>query len=164
MTRLQVFRKMRQLDIFGQRIPGFNVKGEERVKTNFGAFLTVVMYSTIFYYTLLKFIHLYTHHNPTISTYAVDTNFFKDNPINLHATKMKPAFRFYGYKSDGFELEMKNDPRYVRTLVFMNVHQDGEDYEEVPLDYHVCSEEEYAELFYEIEGDQRVSLQNTVES
>ena len=90
------FVNIKRFDMLAKPIPTFNVKGEETIKTNLGAFMSMVIAITVMYYSALKFVQLYTRHNPAISTYPIDRVYDIENPTNLNASNLMPAFKFSG--------------------------------------------------------------------
>ena len=61
--------RMRMFDMFGQPLPTFNVRGEEFLKTKFGAFVTMLLLTSIIMYGMLKFIQMESRANANISEY-----------------------------------------------------------------------------------------------
>ena len=101
------FGKMMSLDKFSDAVPSFNFKGDQSIKTNVGAFCSIIISIVVLYYALLKFIQLQQGHNPTIATFPVETKFDVDNPINLNDINFKAAFLFSGGE----------DPNFVKTII-----------------------------------------------
>lgn len=62
--------RMRMFDMFGQPLPTFNVRGEEFLKTKFGAFVTMLLITSIMIYGMLKFIQMESRANANISEYV----------------------------------------------------------------------------------------------
>ena len=95
-----MFGKMMSLDKFSDPVPSFNFKGDQSIKTNVGAFFSIIISIVVLYYALLKFIHLQQGHNPMIATFPVETKFDVNNPINLNDINFKVAFDFSAYDWD----------------------------------------------------------------
>ena len=57
MTTGEAFKK---IDIFGSQLPGFNLKGNERVNSIVGGFCTLMLILIISTYATLKFSNLIT--------------------------------------------------------------------------------------------------------
>ena len=53
-----IFGKMMDFDKFSDSVPSFNFRGDQSIKTGFGAFCSVVISIIVLYYALLKFIQL----------------------------------------------------------------------------------------------------------
>ena len=60
----EVFRR---LDIFGQDLPTFNLKGKDKVLTRIGGVVTIIISITVLMYAGIKFQHLVTRDNPVMS-------------------------------------------------------------------------------------------------
>ena len=56
--------------MFGRPIIGFNVRGQKDVKTNVGAFATMVIAIIVLLFACIKFIELNDKKNPVISQYS----------------------------------------------------------------------------------------------
>ena len=48
----------RSLDVFGEPLPNFNIRGEDRVNTIAGGFLSMILYGVVLLYSTVKFTHL----------------------------------------------------------------------------------------------------------
>ena len=88
------FGKMIELDKFSDSVPSFNFKGDQSIRTSFGACCSIAISVIVLYYALLKFLHLYERHNPNIATFPVETRFKPDNPLNLNEINFRAAFQF----------------------------------------------------------------------
>ena len=60
---------MKNMDAFGQPLPNFNIKGSDKVNTIAGGFFSLILFGVVFMYSILKFSHLMTKHNPAVSSY-----------------------------------------------------------------------------------------------
>ena len=49
------FDKVKQCDMLAQPVPTFNIKGEETIKTNLGAFCSILIAILVLSYAILKF-------------------------------------------------------------------------------------------------------------
>ena len=88
------FGKLMELDKFADSVPAFNFKGDQSIKTSIGACCSLAISVVVLYYALLKFLQLYERHNPTISTFPVETRFGLENPLNLNEIGFRAAFQF----------------------------------------------------------------------
>ena len=73
----------RTLDAFGENLPTFNIKGNNRVNTIAGGVLSIVLYMTVLMYSIIKLGHLLTKHNPNISTFYNDNEMYGTS-LNLN--------------------------------------------------------------------------------
>ena len=92
-------------------------------------------------YGLLKMIHLLDKANPNV-TVVNDKDVYDFNDIlNLDEINFRFAWSIEGYHSR----EMINNPKYVKYLVRKVGRKDGESFEKV-MDYHICTEDDWAEF------------------
>ena len=87
----------RTLDAFGEKLPTFNIKGSDRVNTIAGGVLSIVLYMTVFMYSMIKLGHLVSKHNPNISTYYKDKEMY-GRSLNLNERKFRFAFTVESYQ------------------------------------------------------------------
>ena len=78
----------------------------------------------------------------TISTYDEDADSNPDNALDLNARNHRVAFAFDGYLDE----QLKADPRYVKWIFRVLYKKDGK-FKETLLQYHKCTEEDYAEFY-----------------
>ena len=55
-TKNRFFGKMMDFDKFSDKVPSFNFRGDQSIKTGLGSFCSVVISFIVLYYALLKFI------------------------------------------------------------------------------------------------------------
>ena len=132
------------MDIFGKQLPSFNLKGNEIVKTNFGAALTLFLGGIVLLYAVVKFIQLESRENPNITEYMETFITDSESPANLNSLNGRIAFSFEGYR----DKNIKDDPRFVKWIFRIYGRKDGKEYEHL-LPYHKCTQEEY-DSFYPI--------------
>ena len=142
----------RTLDAFGEKLPTFNIKGSDRVNTIAGGVLSIVLYMTVFMYSMIKLGHLVTKHNPNISTFYKDNEMYGIS-LNLNERKFRFAFTVESYRQPK---EQKNDPRYVKYLVRYYGKRKGKEFQRI-LPYHKCTEDDYKE-FYPVKKESSVFL------
>ena len=129
----------KRLDMFGQSIPGFKIMGEEQIRTNSGAFLSMLLLGIVAIYGTIKFIHLQQRNNPNITSYLQETDWTEANPIDLYDIDFRMAFAFEGYRYK----KLKNDPRFVKWIIRFHGKRDGVEFERI-LPHHECTEADYA--------------------
>ena len=56
------------IDMFGAEVPTFNMKGQRKFKTSYGACTSVLILSLTLAFALVKLTHLDERKNPTITT------------------------------------------------------------------------------------------------
>ena len=88
-------------------------------------------------YASIKFIHLISRQNPSISQHKQLAVFDSSEVVDFKEEGVRIAFGVEGYL-DG---QVKDDPRYVKYLVRLLGEKDGVKYEHI-LDYHKCTSEE----------------------
>ena len=124
-------------------MPSFNVQGDTAINTGFGGCLSIVIMILTLVYALLKFNTLYTRQDPTIYSET-----FKDSTdmMRMKETDIVMAFALESYQHK----ELKEDPRYIRTIAYTYVkHSDGRK-EYYPITMHKCTEDDWKK-FHEIE-------------
>ena len=114
---------LENIDVFGSPLPQFNIRGQEKVHTRIGGVCTLLITSVVLLFAMVKFVHLYTKHNPTMSAYYKDSDASKK--INLNKLNMRIAFAVEDYI---LPKQLKNDPKYVRWVFRVFGRQDGKPY------------------------------------
>lgn len=142
------------LDLFGAPAPTFNIRGETKVRTYFGAVLSTMIITVTLLFSLVKLEHLLSKHNPTVNTFE-DKNVFGTADVYKPASSEEFMMAF-AVTSEKDAWKVKHDPRFVKWLAYQRTVLNGEEtYNEVPL--HPCTEEEYT-LFHEPEDDDTARL------
>ena len=98
------------MDIFQKDLPGFNLKGKEKVSTVFGGLITVILIIIMLLYGGIKLKHLVDRANPNVSTFVKEFNLTSEDTLKLKESDMRFAWTFEGFT----DKELKNDPRYVK--------------------------------------------------
>ena len=66
------------LDMYGEPLPFFNMGGQTKVRTAFGGIISLVIFSMLFMFGMLKFKQLMSKHNPSVNFFierdAIDEN------------------------------------------------------------------------------------------
>ena len=132
---------LEKLDTFGERLPTFNIKGNEKVNTRIGGIATLIIFAVVVAFGGLKLDHLLARKNPNLSSYTKDLDV--DETLNLSERKFRMAFSIEPYYAP---YEIKNDPDFVRWVFQLWGKKDGISYEKI-LPYHLCTEEDYAEFY-----------------
>ncbi len=87
----------KQFDIFGAKIPSFNIQGQTKVLTVTGGVFTALFSVVFITYALLKFTHLVSKKNPLIAEIR-ESNFYDyTTRVNLKEIGFKSAFTIEGY-------------------------------------------------------------------
>lgn len=144
---------MKRFDIFSMDVPSFNVKGDAKIRSSLGSFLTTVCVVIVLIYSLTKSAHLQSVNGQTISTYTVNSNSSLENPLNLSKRKFRMAVSFEGV----FDEKLKDDAQYVRWFARLSGFGDDKRFEKI-LKHHKCTDEDYEQFFPIIES-QRHELQ-----
>ena len=141
---------MRQLDTFGQDIPTFNLRGENRINTVCGGVLTTMICTIVLIYCSVKGVDFFDKRNPQISQLITKDHFGNEDLVNLTEANIQFAFSFEGY----VDKETKIDSRYVKYLARTYGKRNGVFFEEV-ISYHKCDEKDY-EKFYPMDPGDKV--------
>ena len=105
-------------------LPAFNIKGDEKVSTIPGGFITIVLYVIVLLYGLLRFLHLATKHNPNISTYYSEDGMSNGNVLNLNERGFRIAVSMESYLGK----KQLNDPKYVKYIFRLTGYKGGKSY------------------------------------
>ena len=63
---------VKELDLFGQPVPAFNISGKTQVKTAVGSIFSICLLSLTFAFGLIKLQAMIDRKNPQITTNTVD--------------------------------------------------------------------------------------------
>ena len=133
---------LQSFDSFGVPVPTFNIKGQDSVTTRTGGVVTILIVATVLLYATVKFNHLYTRHNPHLSSYFTDIA--KTDSINLEEDPYYKEFKIAFSVEDYFSpKKLKNDPRYTKWIFRLFGKRDNVNYERT-LSAHICTDEDYA--------------------
>ena len=103
---------LRSIDIFGEPLPTFNLKGKTHVFTATGGIFTIILAIVFLGYTLVKFEHLIEYKNPDVTEF-LEKNFYDyQTRIDLNEIGFKFAFTLEGY----LDKKIKDDPKYVKLM------------------------------------------------
>lgn len=141
-----------QLDIFGMRLPTFNIDGNDRIKTKLGGVFTLLIITTVLLYAIEKFSHMMARKNPLLSQMNIDSD---DETINLNESGFRVAVTIEDFLPPH---RIKDDGRFVQWK-FRVLEKSAENGIQVRyLDYKVCDEADYAQ-FYPIQEQSRSLLE-----
>ena len=99
---------LQQIDGFGEPLPTFNIRGQEKVNSRVGGIATLLIIFLVAVFGGLKLQQMLEHRNPNLSTYAKDIQ--NGETIHLKDRKFRIAFAVEPYFAPRFLL---NDPAYV---------------------------------------------------
>lgn len=140
------------MDIFGAPAPSFNIRGEAKVRTNCGGVVTSAILSVTLLFSIVKFQHLITKHNPAVTAYQ-DKNSWGTADM-LRPGSIDDFMMAFAVTSHREPRTVKHDPSFVKWISYQrNVANGEETSNEVPL--HKCTDEEYGR-FAEPEDDDTV--------
>lgn len=107
-----------------------SVRGQQKVHTNLGGLLSLIILFITFLFGTLKFGHLVSHHNPIINQFKKENAIDSDFKYNLGTNQFQLAFAFEDFLT-GIP---KNDPYYVKFFATVWTANDGErSFQEIPL-------------------------------
>ena len=96
---MDVRNVLQRLDIFGEPLPSFNVRGHETVNSVFGGICSVIIFTIVLLYGVTKFIDLESRSNPNVSFFINEDNFGQGEQINLNERGFRIAFAVEGVYS-----------------------------------------------------------------
>ena len=132
---------LKKIDVFGEPLPAFNVKGETVITTLTGGIVTFLMIIIFLTYGSLKFIDLIENPNPLIVEVTENDVFELDDVFNLDEIGFKFAFTIENYLSS----ERRDDSAYVKYLARYYIKKDGI-WGEKLLSYHECDETDWIDF------------------
>ena len=143
-------RKLHQLDILGQEVPRFNIKGQESVKTSCGAYTSTVVFILTLIFGLLKLQHLLERRNPQIVTRTVKAD--DDDSYSTADNDFMMAFAAVSEKnSTNMQVEGKSDERYLKWFLKRTTMQGGS-VDTVVSQMHRCTDQEFYR-FYSVDNE-----------
>ena len=95
--------------MFGNPVVGFNVRGRKDIKTNAGAFITMLIAIIVLLFASIKLIELKDKKNPSVASYERPNPTDYEHPINLNAIGFRVAFAWYEP-----ETRPRDDPAYIK--------------------------------------------------
>ena len=126
------------IDLFQKELPRFNMRGRTTVASIPGGLASFSILFIILLYGALKLTHLFSRHNPNVSSW-VEKNFYDSSEIvAFKEKKIRFAFGIEGF----LDKELKEDTRYVKNLVRLAGKKGGENYEKI-LPFHRCTAEDF---------------------
>ena len=133
-----------EADMFPAPIPQFNSRGKDAIKTYWGGLISLIINYLFFLFSMIKFEHLVTRHNPSIVEY-------------LETDALDAMDEYNPGEDEGFMIavglvrfetgEPLNDPRYLK---WVNMHYSVEGGVYIPLQttsMHPCTEEDYKRFY-----------------
>ena len=148
---------MNQYDTFGQALPGFSLKRQNKISSSLGSALTLISAIVVLIYAATKASHMQSVAGQTISMYFESQDTTRENPMNLNERNFNIAFSFEKLLA----MKLVNDPRYVRWIFRYSEYRDSEYYERI-LPHHVCTEEDLAK-FYPISASSEAEYESIIE-
>ena len=133
---------LRTIDMFGQLYPGFNLQGQQKVRTSCGGFTSLVVLYTVFMFALLKLIHLITHHQPDINMYKLTDVYDESYIFEPGDENFMVAFALEDY----FTYEFKNNSDYIKwAAMFETIEDERHVKQEIPMRF--CTDEDYDKFY-----------------
>ena len=112
---------LERMDAFGMPLPSFNLRGKEFIRTRLGGVCTLLILAIVLLYASVKFMHLQTRHNPTMSSYFKDTD--PNFSVDLNSLDFRIAFAVEDFL---LPKKLKNSPKYVKWLFRLFGRKDGQ--------------------------------------
>jgi len=113
------------------------MRGRSTVASWPGGLVSFAIFFIILLYGTIKLIHLLSRHNPNLAAYTEQNVFDSSEIVSFKEKNIRFAFGIEGF----LDKDLKNDPRYVKSLVRMWGRKAGKSYE-IILPYHRCTNEE----------------------
>ena len=132
---------LKKIDIFGEPLQAFNLKGETVITTLTGGISTFIILIIFIAYGSLKAIHLKEKKNPDILSLTEKGVFDSSHVLNLDDMGFKFAWTIENYLDN----QRRDDPAYVKYLVRYYSSKDGVESNRL-LTYHRCNETDWIDF------------------
>ena len=142
---------VKRFDLFGASLPSFNVRGSTEVKTYVGACVSLLIIVMTIAFSILKFQHLLSYKNLTLSTYEIPLD--KDEQFDMENSDSMVALALEHWLTG-----RKDDPRYIQWAVSTIEVIDGVS-SKAWYPVQICTDEEFAR-FYQVEGKVAKKVEN----
>ena len=107
-----IYHVFRSIDMFGQQVPSFNLKGQGFVNTVLGGVCTGVIILIVMLFATFKIRMLINKENPVMSELLIPDYYGVDDELYYNDIDFKVAFSVEGY----WDEEMKADKRYIKWM------------------------------------------------
>lgn len=77
---------VKNLDMFGSKLPQFNISGKEVEQTFSGAIMSIMIFSVIIMFSILKLQHLLQRSNPYVNRFDVEDHFTIEKRFDTRQT------------------------------------------------------------------------------
>ena len=134
-------RVLKNMDSFAKEVPSFNIKGETRVTTVFGGFMTLAISLIVLAYSVMQAVKLIEKSDPNVISNFIPSHFQTSEMVNLNAIGFRFAFTLENYLT----LERKDDPRYIKWFARLLYRKDSK-WGNKMIPFHKCSAEDLAEF------------------
>ena len=138
-----IYNFLRGLDMFGQEVPGFRIKGQRSVNTVLGGLLTGTALLITLVFAGHKWIQLWNRQNPVMSELTQKDHIGPLDKIYYNDIDFRMAFSLEGY----FDNERKDDERYVRWIARTWYTDDNGVEGEIMHNMHLCTEKDLKEFY-----------------
>lgn len=148
------------MDMFGEPLPTFNIKGESDVRTHCGGCLSIIIIYIMILFATLKMQHLLLKHNPSVNIFT-ERDAFDETHVWYYNDQVDFMMAFAATQL--WEARnVKNDTAFVKWFAHYYIQKEGEwTYEEIPM--HKCSKEEMSQ-FYQPSKDSMVTVKKLKEA
>ena len=130
-----VSNAVKRLDIFGAKIPSFQMDGKSKVRSHFGGCLTFVIFVTVLFFGAVKLQALLTLHNPQINEYVDRSKFGVNDIYDMREEKFTMAFAL----ETPINEQPLIDPRFVKWVARYVKHEEGKLEREFSVPLHACT-------------------------
>ena len=140
--RTNFINMFKNIDMFQESVPGFNVKGRQKVRSCAGGIFSFVVLSVTFSFALLKGDQLLSRFNPTINQFNEEDYYANDDRLSLADTNFNMAFAI----EDHYKRESRHDPRYLKWAA-LYIQRKGKQETRVELPMYPCSPYDFDKFF-----------------
>ena len=140
MIKQSLYSLLSKLDVFGQEVPRFNIRGREKINTPLGGLFTSLLMILVLFYGIAKLEHLLMHKNPAITMHEYQRKL--DDTFPTTEDKFMMAFALL---DDNMKHSIWNDRHFRWVLQSRDYTVEKKSKLNYPL--HPCRKEEIARLY-----------------
>ena len=134
-----------KFDLFGQPTPTFNLNRKNKITSQIGVFVSLILITMVILFMSVKGVLLVQRNNPLITQAEIPSFFDSEFKFNLYDNNYRIAFGVQSY----FTKDSKDDPNFVRWTANLVKEVDGKRSEK-QIKFHKCVQEDF-DQFYPIE-------------
>jgi hypothetical protein len=132
---------MDRVDLFAEKVPGFNFEGKTNVSSYVGLGFSVLLYLFMFGYATSRVAILLSDGNPIMSTYDIKSEYGLKQKIDLDDYGFQIAFQVR--RIDLSNEPVVHDPDFVDYAVYLSEKDADGKKKKTPVAIHKCEAKDY---------------------